>query len=870
MKFRVNGVSKSARKNTGVLGTMTIICNHKNPTKDSMVASERLAGVMLGLAGLISFFALQVPPSPLTALTHGRQAYPDLSSAATAASNPGSQSRANELCGKLPLSFEANCGQSYPQVKFISRGAGYTLFLGATEVLLGLQSEHATCPNPETAILRMKLVGGNSNPQSMGLGELPGKCNYFIGNNPKLWSTDVPTYLRVKYKDVYPGVNMIYRGHQRQLEFDFIVAPGVDPKVIRLAFKEAQNFYISPIGELVLQTSVGEIRLHKPLVYQQKGEIKQEIVGRYVIREKDQVGFELGPYDRNKAVVIDPVLSYSSYLGGSGDDLANGITVDSAGNIYVTGRSSSPNFPTTAGAFQPAGIGDAFVTKLNPTSGALVYSTYLGGGSLDEGFGIAVDAAGNAYVTGSTSSDNFPTTVGSFQTAKAGGSSAFVAKLNSTGNALTYSTYLGGSDSFVHQGGGQNVSNAISVDSIGNAYITGSTDSNNFPTLNALQPTYNGGICGSDALFPCLVAFVTKLNSAGTSLVFSTYLGGSSTNGRGGNVGRGIAVDFEGNVYVVGSTGSTTFPTANAVQAVLAGSSDVFVVKLNPSGNAFVYSTYLGGSKDDVGNSIAVDPSSNAYITGSTMSTDFPRANPLQPNKGDCNPGVFTAACNDAFVAKLNSAGSALAYSTYLGGNNGDVGNSIAVDAAGNAYVTGQTFSRDFPTKNALQSSKRGDSSVSDAFITKLNAAGSALFYSTYLGGKGNESGSAIAVDFFGNAYVTGSTSSTNFPTVNPVQADYRGGSFDAFVVKISAPRIISASVSGKRLFVSGEGFDDGAVIIINGEEQKTRNDEQQMTTLLIGKKAGNRIAPGQTVILQVRASDGTLSREFPFTRPVE
>ncbi len=824
---------------------------------------------MLGLAGLISFFALQVP-SPLTALTHVREVYPESSSGATPASKPGSQSRVNELCGKLPLSFEANCGQTYPQVKFISKGAGYTLFLTATEAVLGLQSEHATRPNPKTAILRMKLVGGNSTAQSTGLGGLPGKCNYFIGNNPKLWHTDVPTYSRVKYKDVYPGVNMIYRGDQRQLEFDFILAAGVDPKVIRLGFKEAQKIYISAIGELVLQTSVGEIRLHKPLVYQQRGDIKQQIAGRYVIRDKNHVGFEIGPYDRSEAVVIDPVLSYSTYLGGSGDDLANGITVDSAGNIYVTGRTSSPNFPTTPGAFQPVGIGDVFVTKLNPTSGALVYSTYLGGAGFDEAFGIAVDPSGNAYVTGDTTSTNFPTTRGSFQTTKAGGQSAFVAKLNSTGNALMYSTYLGGSDSLV-RGGGQNRGFAIAVDSSGNAYVTGSTDSNNFPTVDALQATYNGGICGFEAVFACSVAFVTKLNAAGTSLTFSTYLGGGSgALGSGGNIGRGIAVDFEGNVYVVGFTGSTNFPTANALQGALAGSTDVFVAKLNPSGNSFVYSTYLGGSKDDVGNSIAVDSDDNAYITGSTRSTDFPRVNPLQPNKGDCAPGVFAIACNDAFVTKLNSVGSALVYSTYLGGSGADIGNSIAVDARGDVYVTGQTFSEDFPTKNAFQSSKRGDSTVFDAFVSKLNAAGSSLMYSTYVGGKGNENGSAIAVDLFGNAYVTGSTSSTNFPTVNPVQSDYGGGSFDAFVVKISAPRIISASVSGKKLFVSGEGFDDGAVIIINGEEQKTRNDEQQMTTLLIGKKAGKRIAPGQTVVLQIRGTDDTLSTEFPFTRPVE
>ena len=385
----------------------------------------------------------------------------------------------------------------------------------------------------------------------------------------------------------------------------------------------------------------------------------------------------------------------------------------------------------------------------------LEYSTYLGGSGVDQGYGIAVDSAGNAYVTGSTESTNFPT-ANAFQNTFGGGGDAFVTKLNAAGSALVYSTYLGGSDGDFGAG--------IAVDSAGNAYVTGVTDSTDFPTANALQNTNSGGIAD---------VFVTKLNAAGSALAYSTYLGGSDFDSE-----PNIAVDSAGNVYVTGHTESTNFPTANAFQSTSGGGGgDAFVTKLNAAGSALVYSTYLGGSEAEFGGGIAADSAGNAYVTGTTDSDNFPTANALQPTSG----GGTGLADGDAFVTKLNAAGSALVYSTYLGGSDFDYGGGIAVDSAGNAYVTGVTDSDNFPTANAFQSCTYG--SNQDVFVTKLNAAGSALVYSTYLGGSLFEDSGDIAVDSAGNAYVTGSTYSTNFPTANALQST-SGGDRDVFVAE--------------------------------------------------------------------------------------
>ena len=680
--------------------------------------------------------------------------------------------------GNLPLSFEPNEGQTNSQVAFLSRGRGYTLFLTATEAVLSLSSPQSSQraqrmtpnflsassassavndPNLQSTVLRMKLVGANPSPRATGLEELPGKSHYFIGNDPAKWRTNVPTYAKVKYEDVYPGVDLVYYGNQGQLEYDLIVAPGSDPGAIHLAFGGlpfggGDELEIDVQGDLVLHAGGSQIRLQKPLVYQETDGIRQEISAAYVLNARRQVGFEVGTYDADKPLIIDPVLSYSTYLGGTAIDRGFGIAVDGAGNAYVTGGSSSINFPVSNPfqAFFPGGAVDAFVTKLNATGSALVYSTYLGGEGDEQGNDIEVDASGNAYVTGQTDSTDFPT-AGPIQVVNRGLSDAFVTKLNAAGDDLVYSTYLGGSSSDFGFG--------ISLDDSGNAYVTGQTDSTDFPTALPIQSA--NGALGD--------AFVAKLNAAGNVLRYSTYLGGN-----GNDCGFRIAVDASGNAYVHGDTTSTNFPTANPFQSTRRGALDAFVTKLNEAANALVYSTYLGGNGNELGFGIAVDTSGNSYVTGVTDSSDFPTASPIQP--------AFGGGLADAFVTKLNAAGGALLYSTYLGGVATDAGFAIALDTSGNAYVVGLTDSRNFPTASPIQPANGGGD---DAFVTKLNAAGGALVYSTYLDGGGDDRSSDIAVDASGNAYVTGNTGSTDFPTANPFQPS-NAGSENAFIAKLT------------------------------------------------------------------------------------
>ena len=696
-----------------------------------------------------------------------------------------------ETYGKLPLSFEANQGQTAPEVKFISRGPGYNLFLNSTEAVLSLSSPQSSQraqrmtsnflsassapsavndPNPKSVALRMKLVGANPHPEVAGLEELPGRSNYFIGNDPSKWRTNVPTYAKVQYKDVYPGVDLVYYGNQRQLEYDLIVAPGADPEVIQLAFEGEHHLEIDAQGDLVLSTAGGQVRLHKPLVYQQVDSVRREIAGSYVLSGERQVGFQVAAYDASQPLVIDPALSYSTYLGGSGDDWGLSIAVDASGNAYVTGQTESTDFPT-ASPIQPAfggGNFNAFVTKLNASGSVLVYSTYLSGSFGASGSSIAVDAAGNAYVTGVTGS-NFPT-ANPIQATHGGGSDAFVTKLNGAGNALLYSTYLGGNGSDGGLG--------IAVDTSGNAYVTGGTMSTDFPTASPIQPAYGGR---GDA-------FVTKLNAAGNALVYSTYLGGT-----GDDLGTGVAADASGNAYVTGQTLSDDFPTVSPIQPARGGDRDVFLTKLNAQGSALVYSTYLGGGGTDSDSSIAVDGAGNAYVTGGTGSPDFPTANAIQANCVFFSP---RGGCDDAFLIKLNATGSALVYSTHLGGSENDIGFGIAVDASGNVYVTGQTESSNFPTASPIQPAHGGGRF--DAFVTKLNAAGSALVYSTYLGGSESDIGFGIAVDASGNTYVAGLTDSTDFPTVNGIEPLSPFSPFsprDAIIAKITdqLPEVPSA-----------------------------------------------------------------------------
>jgi hypothetical protein len=479
-------------------------------------------------------------------------------------------------------------------------------------------------------------------------------------------------------------------------------------------------------------------------------------VVRYRIGEDRTVTFEVGDYEPRAALVIDPVLAYSTYLGGSSAEEAAAIAVDAAGQAYVVGHSSSADFPTTAGALQPnyAGVRDAVVSKLSPLGDSLLYSTFIGGSNDDAGLAVAIDAAGNAYIAGQTASSNFPTTAGAFQTTHQGGENdGFVLKLSALGNALLYSTYLGGS---ANDNCGNN---SIAIDSAGNAYVTGFTESSNFPTTLGAFQTAKAGQAD---------AFVSKLNPLGTSLIYSTFIGGAARD-----YGVSLGLDSSGSATIAGVTKSVNFPTQSAFQSAFGGgSTDGFVAKLNPLGSALVYSTYLGGSAEDNGVGIALDPAGNAYAVFETYSTDLTTVSPFQPS----NAGQL-----DAFIAKINPLGGRV-YATYLGGSRDDDGVAIAVDAAGDAHVTGTTFSTDFPTLDAFQATRAG---VQDVFVTKFAPTGSALFFSTYLGGDLQELGNTIAVSATADIYIAGYTRSTDFPvTLGAFQTTF-GGIQDGFAAKI-------------------------------------------------------------------------------------
>lgn len=668
------------------------------------------------------------------------------------------QKRLTVTYGKLPLAFEVNRGQTDPQVKFLSRGNGYSLFLTSTEAVLALQKAKVrrtkaleppfkksgrpsgtdARDSDDQSVLRMKLIGSRNESRVVGIEELSGKSSYFRGKDPSRWHTQVTQYRKIKYESVYPGIDLVFYGNQRELEFDFIISPGADPDLIELTFAGAQDIYLGEAGHLVLQTAQGPLELKKPLVYQEVEGARKEITGSYILKSSSaasdsngkSIGLQLASYDRSRSLIVDPVLSYATYLGGSGFDEGYDIAVDSIGNVYVTGVTASVDFPTV-GAFQSDMFGDhdVFVAKISPAGDQLLYSTYLGGSTTDLGLAIAVDSVGNAYVTGETFSADFPTTLGAHDRTVAGFVDAFIAKLSPNGGSLLYSTYLGGSNA---EGG-----SGVAVDSVGNAYVVGSTNSPDFPTTEGAFDRTCGTDANCDPYFPpgshfcapspcepwkAYDAFVVKVSPDGAALIYSTYLGGNSNDSA-----SDIALDGQGNVYLTGST-TGSFPTLNPYQSNLAGGfvgdfclswpcPDIFITKLNPQGSALLYSTYLGGSGVESAGAIAIDPNGNAYVVGATYSPDFP-----------VSTGAYQSTLNshsNAFVAKLNSAGNVLINSTFLGGGFGENwGSGIALDNLGNIYVTGITQSPNFPTVMPINSTLRGGR---DGFVTKFDASGKTI-----------------------------------------------------------------------------------------------------------------------------------------------
>ncbi|HXH47880.1 MAG TPA: SBBP repeat-containing protein [Terriglobia bacterium] len=698
---------------------------------------------------------------------------------------------------RLPLSFEVNKGQVGPQARYLARGQGFTLFLTQSDAILQLMK---SAPAEQAAdltssgfkddrvgagssagrsdVVSLKLLGANHDAKITASERLPGTTSYFLGNDPQKWHTNIPNYARLRYHEIYPGIDLAYYGRQGQLENDFIVGPGSDPELIRLDLEGAREIRLNASGDLVLTVSDGQVYLRRPKAYQGKGESRREVAVNYVLRSGNTVGFGLGAYDHHQELVIDPVLSYSTYLGGNGGDVGYGIAVDATGNAYVTGTTGSLNFPTTGGQANLGGGRDVFVAKLNPSGTALLYSVFLGGGNLDRATGVAVDSSGDAYLAGYTTSTDFPATMGAFQANNAGNTDAFLTKLDPTGTSLVYSTYLGG--------GGIDYGRGVVVDASGDAFITGSTQSTNFPTLNPLQVGLDGG---SDA-------FVAEIDPTGASLLYSTYLGGS-----GADEALAIALDGSGNPYVAGYTFSSNFPTQSALQSSLAGPSDAFVTEINPGTSSLVFSTYLGGTASESAQSLAIDSVGSIYVTGNTSSSSFP----VTSGASQATYGGQT----DAFITKLAPGGTQMVYSTFLGGGSLDQGNSLAIDSSGDAFITGFTQSSDFPLVNALQrvlgitgASSCGTTPCADAFVTQLGPSGNVAF-STFLGGSATDLGQSIATDASGDAFLTGSTNSTNFPVIaGAPQSTYAGtnSSTNIFIAKVSAQDAPAAALSPQSL----------------------------------------------------------------------
>jgi hypothetical protein len=673
---------------------------------------------------------------------------------------------------RLPLSFEPNAGQTDPSVRFMARAPGGTLYFTPAEVVLSLSlttddGQRTMSEKSRSSLgsenVRLQFVGANPSPLMQSGDVMPGKTSYFLGNDATQWRTGLATYEGVTYCGLYPGVDLAYSGTNGNLKGTYTLAPGADPAAIRWRYAGVSSATVDKAGNLQLNTQGSKVTLteHAPVAWQTIGGQKVPVEAGYSLAN-GTVGFALGRYNPTYPLIIDPTLTYSTFFGGTNSDAILGIKVDSAGNIYVSGATSSSNFPT-ANPYQglPNGGGDVFVSKLDPTGTTLIYSTYLGGSSNEaEGAFLAIDTQGSAYVTGRTSSDDYPT-LNAFQPTFGGYFDAFVTKLSPSGSSLVYSTYLGGSLGGLNDEDG---AYGIAVDTGGNAYVVGETASINFPTLNAFQPAL-GGIYD---------AFVSKFGPTGV-LAYSTYLGGDAFD-----LGMAIAVDEAGSAYVTGRADSENFPTLNPIQPNNGGNGDAFVTKLSTSGSSLVYSTYLGGNDTDYGfyeAGIAVDAAGNTYVGGETASPNFPTLNPYQPN---------LLGSSDTFLTKINPAGSALIYSTYFGGTSWESTYGLVADSAGNAYISGKTSSVDFPVANAIQATYGG--SYDDAFVAQFPPDGSGPLFSTYLGGGGSDYGYDLDVDSNGTIYVGGYTSSNNFPvTAGAYQGTYNG-SGDGFIARIDNP----------------------------------------------------------------------------------
>jgi hypothetical protein len=761
---------------------------------------------------LLAIFALLVGTAAFLAVMTSRTSRPTRQAAKKAGATgmmPGFAS----TWGHLPLSFEQNKGQTDGQVKFLSHGSGYGIFLTRDAAVLSL-----VAPKPErktsarlgpvdaraarefdTTAVSVRLAGANQAAEVRGIGQLPGRANYFIGNDPSKWNSSVPVFAKVQYTEVYPGVDVVFHGNQRQLEYDFDVAAGADTSRIALNIEGARQVSVNARGEAVMKTHLGDVVLQKPVSYQEIAGRRKMVASSYELRGERKLGIRLAAYDPSKALVIDPTLTYSTYLGGSAEDDLFAAAADSSGNAYVAGQTFSTNFPVVNAyeSTNPTGgvVTVGFVSEVNAAGSALVFSTYFGGSGSslggDSADGVAVDASGNVYVTGGTVSSNFPVTLNAYQTQLGGlgsaAQNAFLSVFSPGGLSLTYSTYLGGSISDLGVG--------VAVDNGGNAYVGGVAISPDFPvTTNAFQLNLNSASSNG---------FLSKISTTSTgaaSLAYSTFIGGSSSSTNSVNLlnvalsdaAFGVAIDGSGDAFVTGQTTSIDFPVSSsgAFQSTYAGgNADGFVIELNTvTGGAglSIYSTYLGGSQTDAGSQVAIDSAGDAYVVGTTNSSNFPTLNAPQSTLGGLT---------DAFITELKTGGASLAYSTFAGGSSGDYGLGIAVDSSGQAYVAGSTFSSNYPvTSGAFQTTNNAlGLGQTNAFVTIAPAnGGSSFVYSTYFGGSGasdaafkGDSAYGIAVDTSSNIYLGGITASSNFPTMNPLQGSLAGLD-DGFVAKFA------------------------------------------------------------------------------------
>lgn len=765
--------------------------------------------------------------------------------AATKAADGKQQSQLLENYGRLPLRFEENIGQTAHEVRYVAHGGRYELFLTPQEAVMALRpAGHLDfSPRHRFATLRalrelrrnahqteqmtalgLQLEGSNPEPQITGVDPLPGKVNYFIGNDPTKWHTDVRTFAKVKYAGVYPGIDLIFYGKENHLEYDFIVRQGADPAAIGLKVTGAGKMRINSQGDVLVSVPDGEVRLQKPLIYQQVNGKRRNVAGSYTLAANHRLTFSVASYDRNQPLVVDPVLDYSTYVGGTSDDNAQGIAVDSNGDAYIAGISSSTDFPTTSNALIPQPLTAntataAFVAELNPAGDTLLYSSYIAGSTPGEtAFGVAVDPTGKAvYVTGQTLSPDFPTnsTTTGFKSGRNLGATAgtsFLVKFDPTqttgANSFVYSTFIGGTNPTSPNG---DLGLAVAADGSGNAYVTGLTDCSpgtatdlaTFPIVGGFQTTLGNTNGGGNA-------FLAKINttvSGSSSLISSSYLGGDAVlypgaNSPGyGDAGFGVAIDSSGNAYVVGTTTSSnlstltttglalTYPTGNT-------SNTAFFAKVSTAtagSQTLSYLTYLGGTGPDFGNAVGIGPNNVAYLTGSTSSLNFPVSSGAYQTTGS-TAGVVFATLMDTSQPVANS----LTSSTFVGANNGDVGYGIQADSLGNAYVAGGTASTSFPvTVGALQTTFP-TGAFETGFVLELNPTLSTLLYSSFFGGSGD--GNSQDVDFAAgialngstppNAYIAGQTFSTNLPVagtpVAPLHAGLNGTNSDAYVAELT------------------------------------------------------------------------------------